>query len=78
MTARAFDPDSPGAQRLAAAWLESRERWTVRLMEEIFASSDGLHPAGSEIELPRTLAEALVDQGVAELISTRITSARED
>lgn len=78
MAARAFDPQSPGARRLAASWLATRHRWTVRLLEEIYASSDGVHSVGSEIELPRCLAEGLVDGGLAELVSTRIASARED
>jgi hypothetical protein len=78
MATRAFDPQSPGARRLAAGWLETRHRWTIRLVEEIYASRDGLHSPGDEIELPQALARGLVDGGMAELVSTRIASARED
>lgn len=78
MPARAFDPQSPGARRLAASWLAMRYRWTVRLVEGIYASSDGMHEAGSEIELPQTLARGLVDGGLAELVSTRIALPDED
>lgn len=78
MATRAFDPQSPGARRLARSWLATRHRWTIRLVEEIYASSDGVHPAGSEIELPQTLARGLVDGGLAELVSTRIAAAGED
>lgn len=76
MTTRAFDPESPGARRLAAGWLETRERWTVRLLEPLLTSA-GERPAGATLELPRTMAATLVDDGVAELVSTRIASARE-
>lgn len=78
MAALAFDPQSPGARRLAAGWLETRHRWTVRLTEGIYASKDGMHEAGSELELPRPLARGLVDGGTAELVSTRIAAAHED
>jgi hypothetical protein len=78
MAARAFDPQSPGARRLAMGWLATRYRWTIRLTEGIYASSDGMHEVGDEIELPRTLARGLVEGGVAELVSTRIASPRED
>ncbi len=76
MTARAFDPDSPGARRLAAGWAETRHRWTVRLTSP-FIGADGEHPAGATLELPRASARTLVDDGVAELVSTRVASARE-
>jgi hypothetical protein len=78
MAAPAFDPQSPGARRLAAGWLETRHRWTVRLTEGLYASKDGLHEAGSELELPRALARGLVEGGTAELVSTRIAGSRED
>lgn len=72
----AFDPNSPGAQRMAAAWRENRHRWTVRLSGPLL-TSDGEHAAGSELELARSMAATLIDDGRAELVSTRIASARE-
>lgn len=75
--ARAFDPESPGARRLAARWMESRHRWTVRLVSGAWRDGDGVHDAGSEVELPRARAQALIAEGTAELVSTRIASARE-
>jgi hypothetical protein len=77
MTARAFDPDSPGARRLAEGWLETRHLWTVRLVAGVFSDGDGVHTIGSEVELPRLQARQLVDDGIAELISTRVATARE-
>ena len=77
MTVRAFDPDSPGARRLAAGWRENRHRWTVRIVTGIFSDADGVHKPGDVLELPRPLAEGLVDDGIAELVSTRVASARE-
>jgi hypothetical protein len=77
MPTRAFDPESPGARRLAAGWRESRHRWTVRLTGTDFTDGDGHHPVGTTVELPRTTARVLVDEGVADLVSTRVATARE-
>lgn len=75
--ARAFDPESPGARRLAAGWAERRHRWTVRIVDGLFADQDGMHEPGAVLELPRATARGLVEDGVAELVSTRVASARE-
>lgn len=77
MAARAFDPESPGARRLAEGWLENRHRWTVRIVDGLFSNEDGVHEPGAVVELPRALARGLVDDGIAELVSTRVASARE-
>jgi hypothetical protein len=74
---RSFDPDSPGARRLAAGWMENRHRWTVRLVGGAWRDGDGVHDLGSEIELPRARAQVMIAEGTAELVSTRIASARE-
>jgi hypothetical protein len=78
IVSRSFDPDSRGARLLAQTWAGQLERWTVRIADGHIYCGDGeyLVPAGQTVEVSSSRARQMIENGAAELLSTRRTDAR--
>jgi hypothetical protein len=74
-----FDPNSPGARKLARDWLPHLERWEVRIAPgRSFVEPDGtVIRAGETMDVPAPLGRQAIDQGTAELIRRYRISAHE-
>jgi hypothetical protein len=74
-----FDPDSPGAQRLARSWARHRVRWQVRILPgRTFLEGDGrLLRGGDLMDVAGFQGRELVDAGTAEFVSQRTVSAHD-
>ena len=73
MSMRSFDPDSPGARRLAATWAPQRERWSVK---RAVTFRDGTPIEYKTVEVAAPIGRQLVADG-AEFLSRRVISAHE-
>lgn len=74
MTTRSFDPESPGARRLAATWVPQRERWLIK--RTLVVRHDGTPIEYETVEVSAPDGRQLVADG-AELIGRRVISAHD-
>ena len=75
MPARSFDPESPGARRLAATWAPQRERWLIK--PAVRYLQDGTPIEHETVELAAPMGRQLVAEGRAEFLSSRLISAHD-
>lgn len=66
-----FDPESPGARRLARDWLPELERWEMRVPTgHVFHEGEGDVRAGQMMEVGAPAGKQLLEHGY-ELVSIR-------
>lgn len=74
-----FDPESPGARRLARTWAPHLERWELRMTDNRCFIDDGgrvIEP-GQTVEVGGPHGRELVKRGSAELVGVRRMRATE-
>ena len=77
VTAWPFDPESPGARRLARDWLPELERWEMRVPSgHVFHEAQGDVTAGETMEVGAPAGKQLLEYGY-ELMGIRRLRRRE-